>query len=99
MSEKIKAFIKAHPIFSYLALSTITGKICKMIVNVVRAFTGKYPPSTTTLHIPELEKVQLNVKNAVGETTETETPIEEKGPFESVYDSIKADEENSEVEG
>lgn len=98
MSEKIKAFIKAHPIFSYLALSTITGKICKMIVNVVRAFTGKYPPSTTTLHIPELEKVQLNVKNAVGNTTETETPIEEE-PFQKVYDSIKADEENSEVEG
>ena len=97
MSEKIKAFIKAHPIFSYLALSTITGKICKMIVNVVRAFTGKYPPSTTTLHIPELEKVQLNVKNAVGENTTEEKPIEEE-PFQKVYDSIKSDEENSEVE-
>ena len=73
MSEKFKDFVKAHPIFSYLLASTITGKICKMVVDIVRSITGKYPPATPIYWKPvDTDGTQDDCDGPVVETEESE---------------------------
>ena len=81
--SKIREFVKAHPIFSYILASTITGKICSMVVNVVRAITGKYPPAQTmNVNFPGLDKAKVDVAVKPADE-ETEEPEEEEETIET----------------